>query len=84
MARREAIRSGVPEAFRAHQRLRDALRMTAGVEGGATGVGPRPRVFRSGTGKPGIRIAGVFAVPRDRWTDMRVSGDALRALAERG
>jgi diamine N-acetyltransferase len=23
------------------------------------------------------------AVPRDQWTDMRVSGDALRALAER-
>jgi diamine N-acetyltransferase len=24
------------------------------------------------------------AVPREQWTDMRVSGEALRALAERG
>jgi diamine N-acetyltransferase len=25
---------------------------------------------------------GMGAVPRDHWTDMRVSGDALRALAQ--
>jgi diamine N-acetyltransferase len=27
---------------------------------------------------------GMGAVPRDQWTDMRVSGDALRALAGKG